>query len=58
MRRWRQLFNHADFLVAALPFAQENSSNLLDTHVPGEHDDVEFSPFVARIPLHRPSAVL
>jgi hypothetical protein len=38
------------FPFACAPFAQENFSILLDTHVPGEQDYAEFSPFLGENP--------
>ena len=52
-----RLFNLADFRIVAAPFAQTSLSILLDTHVREGQDDLEVSPFPARLPLRRPRAV-
>src|ERR1700682_4306421 len=52
-----RLFNPPDFRIVAAPFAQTSLSILLDTHVREGQDDLEVSPFPARLPLRRPRAV-
>src|SRR4029077_7625931 len=42
---------------AAASFAQKSLSINLDTHVREEQDDLEVSPFEARLPLRSPRAV-
>ena len=53
----RPLFNLADFLFAAAPFAQKHCSIPLDTCFREAHDDFVVSPFEARPPLRSPRAV-
>jgi hypothetical protein len=57
LRTPRDVFGLGDFRIAAAPFAQKNLSILLDTHMLKEQDDVEVSPFEARLPLRSPNAV-
>jgi hypothetical protein len=57
LRTPRDVFGLGDFRIAAAPFAEKNLSILLDTHMLKEQDDVEVSPFEARLPLRSPNAV-